>query len=329
MSASKTFLRIQKEHDYLVKNYFVDFFLTLAAIIALRMSDWSPSVSAGKWNILIAFVAIIWGWMISSFLHNSSHENVGNGTLNRLVGEFCGAWVLYGFTNFIMIHHLHHRYSDEKHDPVHPGKMTFLVFISAPMRYMIRETKGWLRERHGERRDYEFFMNVQIVMFHLGLVLKLFLWQKLFGTELFVSFYLPSLISNYAILAHINYVCHRDHADGSVEIVNLNHNLYYKFANFITFGGYFHKNHHIRLSAFNPAKLSGDRYERPYFSVKGTEETTVFEDRRSAGFLKKYFDLQVWGEARRPAKRTSQRTMLMTSARDAFISSTPVTSRVP
>ncbi len=296
MNPVKTFLKIQKDPAYLLKNYLLDMFMTLALIVVLKniLSSWDLSTAQ---MVFLAPFAVIWGCLIASFLHNASHANVGGNLLNRMVGEFCGAWVLYGYSNFIMIHHLHHRYSDEKHDPVHPGEMNFLVFLSAPMRYMIVATKGWLRERHGHEEKYETLMEAQTVIFHINLVLKIVLWHTVFGTDLFLAFYVPALLANYGILAHINYVCHRENEDGSVEIVNLNHNLYYKFANFITFGGYYHKNHHLRLNVFNPMKMESARAEEKLFTIE--PHRLPYRIYKTDNILKNYFDLQVWGEARK------------------------------
>lgn len=328
MTPVKTFIKIQRDSNYLAMNYAMDFAVTLSLIVLMGFLGWKPEAVLGDFAWMLLPFAIVWGCMISSFLHNASHENIGNSFTNRLAGEFCGAWVLYGFSNFVMIHLLHHRYSDEKHDPVHPGEMNFFVFLSAPMRYMIRVTKDWLREQHGNESDYEMKMNVQIVLFHVNLILKVVLWHKIFGTELFTFFYLPALLANYGILAHINYVCHRDNADGSVEIVNLNHNAYYRFANFITFGGYFHKNHHVRLNVFNPMKLTGRRYETRYFTIKAEHHNVeAFPMKHpEVSALKNYFDLHVWGEAKKLTKNPVHNTILITSARDALKNANPATS---
>ncbi len=328
MTPVKIFSSIQKKTNYLLQNYIVDLLVTVGILAGMKFFGHNPEAVLGHFAWALLPFAMIWGSMISSFLHNASHENIGSKFSNRLAGEFCGAWVLYGFSNFVMIHHLHHRFSDEKHDPVHPGEMNFFVFLSAPMRYMIVATKGWLREMHGQKKNYENIMNAQVVFFHLNLGLKLILWYKFFGPELFTFFYVPALLANYGILAHINYVCHRDNADGSVEIVNLNHNAYYRFANAVTFGGYFHKNHHVRLNVFNPAKLTGHRFEARYFTIKPQHLNVEMLNMRhpEVSVLKNYFDLHVWGEAKKVKKYTAHNTILITSPRDARKNATPITS---
>jgi fatty-acid desaturase len=213
----------------------------------------------GVTSALYTIPGILFGLFTAGLLHNTSHNNIGNLKLNRWVGEFCGWWVLYGFRNFVLVHYLHHIYSDEEHDPVNPEGMSFFVFVTAPMRYMIKKAKGWLRETHGHHPDYEKILNTQTVIFHLILILRLAFWYLLLGKELFFFFYIPGYLSNIIIFAHINYICHKELDDGTIEIMNYNHNLYYRFANMMTFGGYFHKNHHINPRMFDPRKLKLDQ----------------------------------------------------------------------
>lgn len=288
MTSAQTYLKIKRNPLYLLRVYLTDMLVTALLILGLlAFREFGPlNLSLG----LVVFpVALIFGCMVASFIHNASHGNVGGKVLNRLVGEFCGAWVLYGFTNFILVHLLHHQYSDEELDPVNPKGMSFFKFLSAPMRYMIVAAKKYLLLQHGSTAHYSLILNTQTVVFHLNLVLKLVFWYVLFGPTLFLFFYVPAFLSNVAILAHINYVCHRDLEDGSVEMVNLNHNLYYKVANFITFGGYFHKNHHLKLNVFNPMKLSTT-----------TSAVTRKQGEFKGSIVSRYFDLNtIWGEGQK------------------------------
>ena len=167
------------------------------------------------------------------------------------------------------------------------------------MRYMIVVTRKFLFLQHGKGQNYDFIMKSQTVVFHVNLLLKLAFWYLLFGKTLFFFFYVPAFFSNVAILAHINYVCHRDLEDGTVEMVNLNHNLYYKVANFITFGGYFHKAHHMRLNAFNPMKMASETLP--------TLKTSSYK----GSFFSRYFDLHtVWGEGQKNKILTSPTNQL-------------------
>ncbi|WP_408096898.1 fatty acid desaturase [Peredibacter sp. HCB2-198] len=287
MTSTQTYLKIKREPLYLLRVYLIEM-LVFSLFITLLYSVRELATVNLSLGLIALPLAIIFGCMVASFIHNASHGNVGNRYLNRAVGEFCGTWVLYGFTNFILVHLLHHQYSDEELDPVNPKGMSFLIFLSAPMRYMIVVAKKYLFLQHGKSANYALIMNTQTVIFHINLVLKLIFWYLLFGKTLFLFFYLPAFFSNVAILAHINYVCHRDMEDGTVEMVNLNHNLYYKVANFITFGGYFHKSHHMKLNVFNPMKTAQETLP--------TLKTASY----NGNFIARYFDLHnIWGEGQK------------------------------
>ncbi len=245
---------------------------------------------------VILILAVINGLVVSSLLHNTSHSNVPTKILNRIVGEYCGYWVLYGFSNFSLVHILHHQHSDEEMDPVNPKGMSFIVFVSAPMRYMIKKTKLFLMSVHGDKAGYSLIMDAQVVLFHFNLILRLSIWYMLLGKFLFFAFYIPGFLTIVSIFAHINYVCHRDHIDGSVEIVNLNHNLYYKVANFFTMGGYFHKNHHVNMKLFNPTSLDSKRAQKRLVSVEPKIYLSPNEQYFTMGsFVSRYFSLHdVW-----------------------------------
>ncbi|MGE3756333.1 MAG: hypothetical protein AB7H97_01180, partial [Pseudobdellovibrionaceae bacterium] len=79
-------------------------------------------------------------------------------------------------------------------------------------------------------------------------------------------FFVPFYSVMTMIYWHFNYSSHRPTEIG-FEILDLNHNLYYKIANFMSAGTYFHKTHHERPSIFNPSKapVSGRviSYENP------------------------------------------------------------------
>lgn len=250
MKSAALFSRIKSDRTYLLRVYCVELVVFgVLSVFAAVLPDLRLPLP------LLLSLAPVVGLLLASLIHNASHNNIRGEFLNRCVGEFCGAWALYGFTNFVMIHLLHHRYSDTDFDPVNPKGKSFLIFLLAPMRFMIKVAIQWLEGVHGHKRGYREILLTQTVVFHLVLGVKLCFWWALFGTEGFLFFYLPALFTLYGVHAHINYVCHRELADGSVEIFNLNHNPYYKLVNFVTSGGYFHRNHHENLKLFNPQRL--------------------------------------------------------------------------
>ena len=309
MTPAKVVKQIKANRYYLLNHYLIDTaFMSFIILLIFYFSLNSHFTFTSSELILIFFIAIINGLLISSLLHNTSHANIPTNFFNRIVGEYCGYWVLYGFTNFLMVHMLHHQYADHDLDPVNPNGMTFFTFLTAPMRYMIKTTKKFLILSHGHHKDYSAIMNAQNLVFHLNLILRISIWYLILGKELFFIFYIPSFITIVGIFAHINYVCHRDHADGSVEIVNLDHNYYYKIANFLTMGGYFHKNHHLNMKIFNPRFLDSKRVSKPLLTVEAKiylnpKEHYIFFGSK----LAKYLNINnVWGEGEKNRLLTRQ-----------------------
>lgn len=253
MGGAQIFHKIQKDRYYLLRSYLIDLLL-MSCVAWLFINYGSDTSEISFKSLYLVIPGVIAGLAISSLLHNASHSNIRSALLNRVVGVLCGYWVLYGFTNFVLIHFLHHKYSDKDLDPVNPRGMSFLLFLSAPMRYMIRKTKKFLYQVHGNEKRYKAIMLFQSAIFHVLLVARVAAWYLVFGREVFLFFYLPGLAANIAVFAHINYVCHRDLPSGEVEILNLNHG-YYFVANVLTLGGYFHKNHHLNQRLFDPRRL--------------------------------------------------------------------------
>jgi len=259
MKGSKLFRQIKADRTYLLKSYLKDMILMSVMILLFLKTKAGLNLELTlPFAFIIIPFAVMNGLIIASLLHNTSHNNIRNTVFNRVIGEYCGYWVLYGYTNFVLIHFLHHQYSDEELDPVNPKGMSFIVFLTAPMRYMIRAAKKFLFKMHGQNSDYKKIMSAQTIVFHLNLLLRLILWYLLLGKSLFLLFFIPGFVSIVAVFAHINYICHKQTEKG-VDIQNLNHNLYYKIANFFTMGGYYHKNHHINMRLFDPRDLEKSR----------------------------------------------------------------------
>lgn len=293
MKSSVIYHRIKADKFFLLKSYLKDMLVMLVMIglLAHFKIGLHLDLSAVA-MIVVVGIAVINGLLISSFLHNSSHGNVGSKLVNRVVGEYCGYWVLYGFSNFVLVHMLHHQFSDKDLDPVNPKGMSFFTFLTAPMRYMIKTTKQFLYQTHGNKKNYQTIMDAQIAVFHLNLALRLVIWFLLLGKTMFFCFYLPGFLTIVSIFAHINYVCHRDLEDGSVEVVNLNHNLYFKIANFFTIGGYFHKSHHLNMKAFDPRQVA-KRRSLPLSTIEKREF-------HAGSFFTRYMGINnVWGEGQK------------------------------
>ena len=289
MSPARLFSRFTRDPLRLTRYYGLE---TLVLVVSTWGLSWrySAQLELRGFHLLALFFALPFGWWVSAVLHAAAHGSYRGRWLNRVLGELSGAYVGYGFGSFVLIHGLHHTHSDERHDPVCPRQMTFIRFLSGPMRHAIVKARAYLDETHGAHPHYALIRLVEGLLFHVNLALRVSLWFLLFGPELFVAFYVPSILSNVAILAHINFACHRDREDGTVQIVNLDHNLYYRLANAVTSGGYYHEAHHLHPGLRDPRSAARD-----------AEVSTTRPSHDHRGGLiaraKRYFDVSgIWGE---------------------------------
>jgi stearoyl-CoA desaturase (delta-9 desaturase) len=171
--------------------------------------------------------------------------------------------MLYGYKSFSLGHMFHHIYPDSPDYDVHsPRGYNFFSFLISPVKDTVRVVQRAYYERFGKNELTEKKIKIQIVLFQLSVVLKVIFLFLLLGPKLFVVFYLPLYIANLFVFAHINFVTHRLNDNGDYEVVNLNHNIYYKVVNFLSCGGYFHKSHHEKPQYLNPmnAPLSNKSY---------------------------------------------------------------------
>ncbi len=193
----------------------------------------------------------------SGLLHNCAHRNVGARWFNDLVGEFLGTVMLYGYRGFSLGHMFHHKFPDNpKFDPHPPRGYSFLRFVVSPIEATLIIIERAYYETFGENKKSKTILQISRLVFNISILLKLSFWFLLLGAKVFTLFYLVLYISNIFVFAHINFATHIENENGDSEIVNLNHNLYYRVVNRISLGGYFHKNHHLKPRAFNPAKIA-------------------------------------------------------------------------
>ncbi|MES3037740.1 MAG: hypothetical protein V4736_07530, partial [Bdellovibrionota bacterium] len=83
--------------------------------------------------------------------------------------------------------------------------------------------------------------------------MRLGFWLLLLKPEAFTFFFSTSLVFKMFHWAWFNWSTHRPVAEG-VAIQNHNHG-FYRVMNLLAFGLYFHKNHHLQASLFDPRDL--------------------------------------------------------------------------
>jgi len=226
------------------------YYLLLTCLV--QPEDLTPS------SLALIPLGILGGTISAALMHNAAHGNFRHAWQNRAWGEVCGVLQLTGFAGWCVSHFIHHAAPDDPEKDAHaPGDMTFRKYVNA-MGYLMKEcTTNKYFEIHGESKHIKATWQV------VGWLLPLVRYSRiafilcLLGPTAFVMLYVPFKIANTMIYGDFNYRTHRPTGDGGVEILNLNHNVWYKILNAISFGSYFHKNHHRKPNVFNP-RYAGD-----------------------------------------------------------------------
>ncbi len=248
-------LRVFRQDPYMLLRYHIISLGVMVLIDALLIfcGRGSLKFTFSLWYLMLVPPAIAFGSISAALIHNATHGSIRPRWLNGVVGEIFGTHQLYGFAGWAIQHYIHHLYPDDSQkDPHAPGMLPFWSFTWR----MQKQTHACIRreyyENHGQSEKTRRIWAVRHLIWILVYFSKVLFWFLLLGPNVFVWFYIPSLISNILFFAHFNYYTHREREDGTVDILNLDHNLYYKMVNFIAFGIYFHKLHHTNPALFNP-----------------------------------------------------------------------------
>ncbi|OUR99538.1 hypothetical protein A9Q84_00530 [Halobacteriovorax marinus] len=212
------------------------------------------------YQIAIVLSGIVFGLIIATTFHNTSHGNIKPRWLNTVIGEFCGAYTLDGMRNFRVGHMLHHIHTDDPElDPHPPLGLSFIQFIITSKDKTIEVLINAYFKFHGKSQESEANIKSQILIYKLGVVSKILFWFLLFGPVGFLIFYIPSYLSYFLGFAHLNYISHQPDESGDVVVKNHDGTVFYKIMNALTAGGYYHKNHHLFPGLYNPSKAFAKR----------------------------------------------------------------------
>ncbi|HEY0963815.1 MAG TPA: fatty acid desaturase [Pseudomonadales bacterium] len=220
--------------------------------------------------VLLPLLGAIIGLQSAWLMHNASHESIKPAWLNRLVGELSGLQQLAGFPVWAVFHIVHHQNSDDPlKDPHPPGTLTFREYFRQMGVSTGRVVHNVYFELWGDNPRTQRLWRMTMITFLLARFTRAVFLLVLLGPTLFVLVLIVSKIVNYAWYIHFNYYTHQPNENGDMEVLNLNHNLYYKFMNATMAGIYFHKNHHRKASLFDPRTLEPEQADKTLISYKG------------------------------------------------------------
>lgn len=197
--------------------------------------------------------AIILGIKLPSIMHNAVHGNLA--FANSLIGEATSQIILVSFGIVSVNHSFHHAYPDSEKDPHSPIGKSFARYFFTCLHSGVGVIKKAYLDFNGDTKKNRIIFTLATIIHFVSLPLKLFLWYKFLGLELFLSFYLVAFLAFSFTFAHVNYATHAHNLDGEITTINLNETLWHKFVNLIGDGIYYHHNHHLNPKAYNPKYL--------------------------------------------------------------------------
>lgn len=208
------------------------------------------SWSALGWLPLSALSVLL----ATSFLHNASHDNIKPKWLRRPVGEFCGLLQLVGFADWVVIHVIHHSHSDDPerdpHPPLHLGYWKFMMGMrQSILQVLVKEYFGLFGKSEATMGQ----LKKLALASKAEQILKVAFWFLLLGPSAFTFFFVSSIVLKMLHYAWFNYATHRPSGERN-DTVNLNKHLY-KLVNAVSFGLYYHRNHHLNPKLFDPRKF--------------------------------------------------------------------------
>jgi fatty acid desaturase len=256
--------RFEKDPYYFFRYYLISAIIFVILDALLYLFHFNPSVEfqLSPYVFVYPLIAFYGAGLSLIFIHNASHRTFPSSWINTICGELAGLHQLYGVVGWKTAHMLHHAYPDDpERDPHPPGHMSFSQYF-----FGMRKNFGPVLDRYfvqcwGESKKYLLFWRANNYLGLFGIFLRLLFWYLLLGPTLFFLLYVPSYFFFHLIGVVLNYYTHipSPKADGTFEILNLNNTFFYKFMNFLFFGLFFHKNHHLKPGLFNPSRYDEEK----------------------------------------------------------------------
>jgi len=246
----------KKNPNYLLKSFLFNLILFGVFNIVLFILREPGRFSLSVFTPLLVVTGLIVGLISATAFHNASHGNIRPRFLNRIVGEVTADFSLEDMKCFRVGHMLHHIHSDDPLlDPHPPQGLSFLQFIMSSRQKTIGCIEALYYKHHERSKSSVLNVKMQIITYHLAALMKLVFWFLLLGPVFFLFFFIPAYLSYFFGFAHLNYISHKDE-NKEGRIFNHDGGFFYSVMNFITSGGYYHKNHHLSPGLYNPRKLS-------------------------------------------------------------------------
>ncbi len=206
-------------------------------------------------NLLWIPAALFITLIASAFIHNAAHSSFRPRWLNRVVGETMGVFQLVAFPSWVIVHILHHRDSDDPVlDPHPPLDKPYWEYLMTMRQNIITVFSNYYFKLWGANAESIRNLKTMGRLAQIALFVQSVFWFLLLGPQVFAYFFVVSVVFKMAHFAWFNHATHVHTPEGTV-IANLDKG-FYKVINFVSFGLYFHKNHHERPHLFDPGRFN-------------------------------------------------------------------------
>lgn len=251
-------------NSFLIPSYQESWWLVIAIIVLLGSMRFDAMFAAFLVAIFLSpnpyesallalqFLPLTFVIGVSSacFIHNASHDQFKPRWLNAIVGESVGLLLRTNYAGWKLVHHFHHRFTDNPvKDPHSPGAMSFWAYTNTMQKRIV----DYLDARHMEH--HQLHKAIYVLTAIIGALaisgIPLF-WILVFKPTLFAAIWMPMLLSGWWIFYVINYYNHPVNEEGKNEPANLDSKWWHKLTNLVGFGVLYHKNHHKSARQFNP-----------------------------------------------------------------------------
>jgi fatty acid desaturase len=195
----------------------------------------------------------VWALIATAILHNASHGNIKPKWLCRIVGELFAVIQLVGFPDWVIVHVLHHSHPDDSiRDPHPPLDLNYWTFLNGMRLSILRVLLTEYFKIWGNTPETLTQIKRLALASRIDQIAKVVFWWLLLGPIGFSLFFAPSILFKMMHYAWFNFATHKT-TDGQTAVVNLDRGLY-RVVNSISFGLYYHKNHHENPKLFDPRK---------------------------------------------------------------------------
>jgi fatty acid desaturase len=257
----------RKDKNYLLRYAIISLaiFLTINALL-LHFKGIHFTFSFKTVDYFLPLSVIFMFGFFGSLIHGCSHGAIKPRLLNNIIGELCGVLLLYGFREFTLFHLLHHISPDDPEaDPQPAVGFSMLHYFLHPIQQPFKAIGHAYFSHFGKNKDTIANLKWQKILISCVVVSRILFWFLLLGPKYFLVLYFPIYLSNILFILHANLSTHVEREDGSIEVLDFSEGPYFKYANFVSFGSYYHKSHHLRPTVFNPSTIKNLSSE-PYIT---------------------------------------------------------------